>query len=514
MFKFTLLIRSLLILFASIAVVVIFFANYTPFGIVQSYQSGQPEISDLAPSDRMEKVIYNGETLTDVKDDLVYFSTKMPFQFDRAIVKIKYQNQFADQRVDLGFQDKDVWHYFTKSFEEPFFLGKDWNILGDGPYVYQRENEYKSADEFMTHPPTNGVIGTFDYDSDTFDLTKMDLQGYQASNSDTVIDTPLRGKHILYAYVGIEPFKMTLTKQDLNWYSDPDPVEVSIYKNDVKVYDVIADDDGITDNSNKVTSPDDIVIQNPGPGLPEPGVYKIVIDASPDILISKIKTNLHKVVVEGPIYAAENSEVFPGIIQQTKPTILYTNAKQISAQTFHSPGLQDITITDPNVATLSATISSTLKKNARNIKKEATTSAFPNLHLNQLSTFVSATPSAQISKLWIPKSDTVIKGYLGYFAFSPDQLFYPTAYSVLPLTSSDDISKVDYILTNYRPPEANGDWKTATVSFDLSQAVVKNGKLSWLIRSPNLKENGHNILIKNIKVQLIKNPSFHWPWEH
>ncbi len=59
---------------------------------------------------------------------------------------------------------------------------------------------YQNIEQFLSNPPTKGVIGTFIYDSDTLELSKISLTGYEPKKTDTITNIPLRGKHTFYAY--------------------------------------------------------------------------------------------------------------------------------------------------------------------------------------------------------------------------------------------------------------------------------------------------------------------------
>src|SRR6185437_807582 len=99
-------------------------------------------------------------------------------------------------------------------------------------------------------------------------------------------------------------------------------------------------DDGITDASHKVLPPTDITIANPGPGLPETGIYKIVIDDNSDTVIKSIRTNLHKIVFAQSIFPIANRSAYYGVVSSTSATTVYTNALSLSALTYHTPGEQ------------------------------------------------------------------------------------------------------------------------------------------------------------------------------
>lgn len=456
----------------------IFLVNIMPFGITVHYnlQQNDKAISPLGPKNRVKIESINGQNIFHQTHDLIYFTTKMPFAFDDATVKITYRNPSDDQTIALGFRDQNTWHYDTKPMDIPFFNNLSWSAIGTSPPIlYQRNQTFGTVENFLTNPPKNALIGTYAYDT-AIGSTAPTMQDYKPSTTGTIIDTPLRGKHTFSVYLKKEPFRITIEKQDLNWYDDPDPVTVNVYKDQDLVYQVIADDDGIIDNSQKTLAPQEITIQNPGPDLPEDGIYKIVIDANADTIIKKITTNLHKIVFSGSLFPAGNSQSYGTVISSTSATTFYTNALLLSATSFHETGLQTITVGNQVVP------------------------------ITRVKNTYPITPKDDITKVSIPNGDIVLNGFQGYFAFSEDQFFEPTKYHILPITSKDDVNLVDYIIADYFPPQKIEDWQIAERTFDIRSAFIKNGTLSWLIMAPHLKENNHEILIGNIDVTFHKKP--------
>jgi hypothetical protein len=438
----------------------VFFANTIPFSVSRTLA--------LTPNDRLE--IKDG--VSKQTDNLVYFNSKMPFKFNQATAKIIFKNSSADQQILLGYRDQSQWHYNTQTLDYPVLDNLTWQKIGNEPYLYQKESHYKSIIEFFSHPPQNKVLGVADYkDSDYLQSIKT-LPNYMPANTSTSINAPLRGKTTMYVYLNNEPFKMSFTKRDLNWYADPDTANIAVYKGLDRVYSATIDDDGNASNNQQAGQPETIDIKNPGPSLPEPGVYKIVIDSTGDSLITNITTNLHKIAFEGPLYVADNHEVYSRVVPKTMPTNLITNAQHLSFRSDH--GQSKTALVDKQVV---------------NVNKP-----------NQVYAATSTTPSTNIS---IPSSDMIINGS-GYFAFSKDQFFTPSPYKVLPINSAEDIDQADYILTNYQVPKREGDWLVAERDFNISGSVLQKGQLSWLINSPNLKENNRSVEYKQIEMTLSK----------
>lgn len=453
--------------------------NFAPLGVTTKYslQNGDKNMSGLGPRQRIDTKTIDGQHVYYQKDDLVYFTTKMPFDFDTATVKVTYQNPDPEQTLSIGYQDQEKWHYDTKSFDIPFLNNLSWQRNGEDPVVlYQREPNYPSVDAFLKNPPKDALIGTYAYDTDIGDVSHTKLPGYQPETKTTVIDTLLRGRQVIYAYLEDEPFKMTLQKQDLNWYEDPDVMTVKIYKGNDIVFQATADDDGITDDSRKIQPAQEIVLQNPGPELPETGVYKIIIDANPDTVIRQIATNLHKVVFAGSLFPIANTDAYNELVASTAATTVYTNAFTLSATTYHEAGKQDIFVDNQL------------------------------LDVNMLNTDHLMTPANTLSKVTVPKNDVVLNAFQGYFSFDPKSFFLPSPYYVLPLNKKEDVDLVDYILTDYLPPHKDGQWLTQERVFDLSKAYVNNERLSWLVKAPKLKSSKEKIKIKDIEVTFYKKP--------
>lgn len=449
--------------------------NIAPFGITTTYtlSQNQPYISVPGPQQRVKISESNGETTFHQKNDLVYFTTSMPFQFDSATVRVTYQNPDPEQIIQIGFQDNEQWHYTLMPLDLPFINSLTWKRQGTHPTLYERESHFRSTADFLKHP-VNALIGTIGKDIWLSDFSETELSNYHPQTKETVIAVPLRGKHIFYAYLADEPFHLTIQKQDLNWYKDPDVMVVKIYKDEDLVYQATADDDGIQDSSGRSLPPQELVIKNPGPGLPEKGVYKIVIEANGDTVIKRISTNLHKIIFQGSLFPAANREQYHTLIASTSATIVYTNALALSAISYHNAGLQDILVDDQLLRV--------------NILKD-----------NQI-----ITPDADLAKVIIPKNDIVLSAYQGYFSFEPDQFFLLSPLHITPITKPEDIQMLDYIVGDYTPPQKEGEWQANTLRFDIRRAFIKDGKLNWIISAPKLQDNQREVIIKDIEITFEK----------
>lgn len=468
------------VIFIAIAIGLIgyvFIYNMAPFGINAHLSStGENNRIIVSPLDRIKQENTPEGPTIKLVGDVIYFSTNMEYDFDTAKIKLIFKNSNNNQTLELGFQDLEIWHHYTESIDIPFLsdlVNAGWKITEQKPTIIQRNNKYSSIHDMLQNPPEKQVIGSINFDENIFRQTS--IPSYTRSNKDTVIDTPLRGKVVFYTYLSNEPFKLNLWKQDLNWYAEPDVVTVKIYKEEDVVYTAQIEDDGIVDDSRKSYPPQEAYIENPGPEFPEPGVYKVVIETGGDSVITRMQTNLHKIVFLSPIFPVSNHDVYPQISKETIPNTIWTDALEISAITNHPQAIQEIKI--------------------------GTSSA--QLNLNEE---LVASSSTQITEIYLPKSDVQIKGNMGYFFFNNEQYFKPNRFNIQNITSKEDLEGVDYIITKFSPPKQEGEWKVSETEFDLRTAYVKDGKLSWIIKAPGLKENGNEVIIKSIEVELIKKP--------
>jgi hypothetical protein len=466
--------RYLSIFIAITLICYVLYVNFPAFNSQFSFSigDGSSRISDLLPNYRVQNGGLKNGLPAEQNSDLIYFNSPPPRSFNRANLKIAFRNDNKNQLIEAGFQDSIAWHYAIKILNAPMLDNLKWNKIGSNTTLYQKTSNYKSLSEFYNKPPINKVIGTFDYSNNSFLQPDTKLPNYTPSNTNTSIDVPLRGKTVMYAYLNHEPFNMTFTKKDLNWYADPDDVKISVYKQKSLVYETLIGDDGNTSGDHKQGQEKSVNIKNPGPGLPEGGVYKIEVDSPNDVLITNITTNLHKIAFEGPLYVAGNHEVYSNVVKSTQPTTLSTNAQRINFKTDHDQS--KITTVDKQVI---------------NIKKP-----------KEVYTANNNTP---LSNVGIPRSDMIVNGS-GYFAFTPDQFFTPIPFKVLPINSPEDIEQADYILTNYKTPKREGDWLVAEREFDLNNAMIHKGRLSWIINSPGLNENNGKVKYKQVEMTLSK----------
>jgi hypothetical protein len=448
--------------------------NIPPFKITKETSlRNTNEVPYLGPSDRISMV---GSGLK-IVDNLIYIDTKFSYKYDHAKVRINFlPPSIYDQDIKMGYRNNTIWHYSDKILYFPVLYNLSWKVVGNNPYLYQKNSTYDLIEKFYSNPPTSSTIGFYNYDRSDFINSSAELPNYEKLDKKISLNIPLRGKHVMYAYLQEETFQLEVEKRDLNWYEDPDPMDIKIYKDDDVVYQDTIPDDGIADASKKLGNPQTITLKNPGPDLPEPGIYKIVFEGSSDTVITKLTTNLNRLIFEGPVFPINNAEAYKGLVSETKPVELYSNSNYYTFNTVHNASLQNIAIDEQGVYLTEV----------------------PKSYTHKL------TGPREIHKLVLPNGGDVVINGTGFFSFSPDRFFEPLPFNSLQIKNKSDLDQVDYILTSYKPTQKIGDDRVAEIEFDLSDAVIQKGKLSWLISAPGLKESGGEILIKDIEFTFTK----------
>jgi hypothetical protein len=218
--------RILAISIASLIILYVLLINSAPFNVKKIFNSNNTNTLELTPSGRVKKVGNNSIQ----NEDLIYFNSRMQYKYDQAKVKLTFKNPYPDQRLVVGYKDQSTWHYNTQILDDPILDSLQWHKVGSGPYLYQKNSNYISLNNFVKNPPQNKIVGIKDYRNTDILLPNTSIPNYRPSASNISINTPLRGKTTLYAYLNNEPFFMSFSKRDLNWQDDPDTVKITIYK--------------------------------------------------------------------------------------------------------------------------------------------------------------------------------------------------------------------------------------------------------------------------------------------
>jgi hypothetical protein len=457
---------------ASISVLAyVIFLNTVPFGRSEHLFQDNKNISGFSPANRLDI----GEESVTIKDDLIYYKTQHNIKYEEGAVRIVFKNPGDSQEVWLGFRDQKDWHYSKELLDSPLLNSLNWKVVGNGPYLYQKRDNYSSIDDFLSNPPEKARVGTYAVETGILMNRDPAIPNYSPSDNAVEIQSPLRGNVTMYSYLRNESFDMTFSKRDLNWYPDPDVTKITVYRQNDKVFEATIDDDGNDTDNRIVGNEQKVTIKNPGPGLPEPGVYKIIVEQSGDSVMTNVSSMQNKLVFQGPLWIVANAEAYPGLVSKTEATNLYASSSAINARIYHNEAAQ--------------TVKDDFSTHTLNDLNEEYSMIFNDEGENLLS---------------FPKSDIRVTSD-GYFAFDKSSLFLPSPFKILPIIDKEDIDTVDFILTSYQgAPKRENGWLETVRKFNLNEAVPQDGKLGWIIQSPNLKLNNGALEIKSIEMILSK----------
>ncbi len=454
-------ITKLVSIFLSVSLgLYILYKNFPIFGDKVILTGDQ--VTSLAPDTR---VINFPKPIAQV-GDFVYFNTKSK-GYDTAKISFTFKNTDSNSDIHIGYKDESYWHYKTKPILLSLIENLDWKSIKGEPTLYQKVPTFDSVRSLLNAPPLSPV-GTYYMDHDHYINS---LPGYTPDKNPTVIDQPLRGTHTFYTYLKNEQFQLNVEKYDLNWYKGADLVEISVFKDGLPILQKVIEDDGITDDS-RVVMPvmsGEVMLE----GKAKNGVYKVVIKANGDTVIKSLHSSFSRIVFENSVFPVGGSNVYDTTNPQANPSI-YTDAQKLTFTTAHQVSAQTITINDKNF--------------------EIDEIGFP-------LTFDSGSNRNFVN---IPKGDAKVEG-AGYFAFKKEQYFTPFIYHNFQIKTASDLVNINYLLTDYtHPVNLPEGWRRAVVEFDLNSAYYSDGTLSWIIKSPTLKDRGAKIYIKDIVVELTK----------
>jgi hypothetical protein len=451
------------------------YLKIVPFGRItysrdytSSWQSGKGFINGFTPAERVDLKSGDGPRLI---GDPVYFSLFTPRTFDKAKMTIVYRDNLGLDTpiVEAGvLADNVVWRYELKPVDNKAldYLSLRWNKIEENGHLFlQRDKNYSSLADWEKDVARGQVKDCNSGFNNCFAVYNYSPKyNYQISNyqpsSPLSIDTPLRGAHQFYLYVGQEPLRLNFTFVDLNQDTKPAPIEVILSANDKVVMTKDLPDNNKQLGTGK-TNEKSLVI-DPG-NLPE-GVYKVEVKISDDVVIKKIESSVNRLSFINKIWPVSN----PGNLT------FYTDTNYLQVKALNPASLQ------------------TINFGGQDFKLTEAYRQFD---------FQTTNPgNNQAIKLL--KDDLILENN-GVFALSPSSLFDPSLPKVDRFFSVK--TPLKYIVADYQSPSEEEGVKTATVELDLKGAYRENGKYSFMISVPGLKtEDGtnDNLEIYQIKIEL------------
>ncbi|HCM68356.1 MAG TPA: hypothetical protein DIS62_05180 [Candidatus Kerfeldbacteria bacterium] len=514
------------------------------FTITYNVVKGAPEVSNFAAKEP-DRLIGTNNTKGDteyfqlITTTPLYFDVTVPRPFERATVKLIYQNLDRQPSIDLGVRQPDGAYYYKKMayYNDTLETLPDyWIKMHDGVNVlWQKDTAYyektlellrwhdSQVDEIRKKANDLDLSAAVDRISDiknkyeellqeinkeylnslpniqfssvqefldnlpdknrviSFNkniTTALPLPGYKVSSEATTISTSIRGKHELYTYIEQnELLDFTFTIQDINRHQGPDEFHISLFSKDgQQVFDDRLFDDG-EQNAAGTINPDRQY--HLSLDTLSSGIYKIVLDMPDDIFIKKIVTGQNRVVFKGNVYLAESPEYKTVLGDRLfTTTTLYTNSKSITARTSHVNSLQTLRVGQETVV------------------------------ISELHTPSSIVTAGGFTAVTSPKNDVYISGD-GFFSFSQSQFFDPTYNDIPNLNAVENVNDYDFIISEYPQPQEEDGWLVAEARIEAPQLYFsKNGltTVSFMFNLLGLPENRRTLKVKEVTVTFEKTP--------
>lgn len=443
--------------------------NY-PAGI--NIFGGKGFVGNFTPADRVEN---KAGQMAKIVGDPVYFSVFTPRTFSEAKVTITYRDNLSTTTplIEAGvLVDNVVWRYQLAPLENKI-LDNDfngWSKMQAGDILLlQKTNRFSSVAEFLgalkDKPQTvcnNNIKSCLalyntdalaDYFSDDYDAGSA--HGFK------VINIPLQGAHQFYflSKPG-QSLSFNFDFTDLNLDKDSDPVIISVYRGNDKMYSTtIADGFGgessgqIRNFSSSVSYPS---------ASQTAGLYKLEIKAGDDIVIKKINKAPSALNVASKIHPVNASDL---------PLSFWTDSPFIKLTTDNPASKQIVTFGGQEFSLSEA-----------------------------YQQFEFSSTQVGIKKISLAKDDVILETD-GAFSFAPDDLFYSDFKKITQHFVLTD--NIDYVLARYQSPDNLGNgFKKASVVLNTKEAYREKGKYSFMISVPGLSlANSGNLEISNIKVE-------------
>lgn len=448
------------------------------FNYVYQFNDKGTVITEFLPHGRAldrERNIENGEFYQRLVSDPVYFSVKLPSAYPELHVDIDYQNP-NQSIVELGVQLSDditTWAYDLQPLENKFVDDSTWERVENDQYILlQREPIYTSIEDFLANPPKQARVGTY---RTNLNLALTD-EMYLPKADGVDLDTTLRGRHELYTYTNGEPIDFTFTFEDINYLAGADDWSIDLYYlNQLVLQQPISDTDDPTwvgQSGGRQTQ----TIHLPDPTA---GVYKIVLNASDDIVFTRIVSPLDRLVFAKTLHLAGSNE-YANVLHQysTESTHLYSDATVVTVRAKHPAGLQTIQFYD-----------TTLELDRVDI---------PFVWRNPIFDYGFTAD--------IPNNDVYLETDTA-FALEQDQWFDPW-FGFHALQNSTDLAKLDYIISaRYTEPTRLRGTTTAAAIFDLTKVNRADPTtIDFVLSAPGLDTTAQGLKIKRVSITARKEP--------
>jgi len=432
--------------------VYLYFGGNGTLQLSYNFNDTKGSVSAFSPHGRaldIERNLDNGETYQRLVGEPVYFTVDLPGAFDHVTVTLRYQNP-NQTVVELGVKktkDVDLFDYIIQPLENKLVDNSDWSRLeNDELILLQKEPVYSSIDDFIKNPPLDKKVGTY-LAPPTPEFVDPDYMPNPATGSD--INVPLRGKHEFYLYAAAgEDISVILSTTNLNVIPGEDPIIMTLFRNDAAV---------VTSENSSLQYLADTA-----------GVYRLKVDTTDDIIITRLQSNQERLVVNNTALLAESAT----------PVTINSDGNWLTMMAKHPAGVGIVPMYDRDFLLNRVDVPVTWNNP---ITRYHFTAVFPHGDVYLDSDSYLALPGATEFDPW--------------FGFRP-------------IARSNDGAKLDYVLSRkYSEPSRLRGWTTATASFDLTGVTqTRPNQLQFMLSAPGLDTVPIGLKVSSIDITAEQTP--------
>ena len=429
-----------------------------------SFFSSRSNIFDFRPGIRIEN--NKAETLK-VLSDPVYFSVYAPRTLDKAKVSITYFDNLSSETpiVELGvLKGNALGNYELRPLQNKIIdnLKFSWSrIVDDGKnLILQRDYNYSSEEEFwidfkddQLKNCSGGIIncGVFYNYPLTIDYK---LPSYTKIYPWRITQA-LRGEHRFFVYFDQGEWYLNLSFRDLNLKEGADDIRVDVFLDDKLITSQTINDSEVLgannafDNNNRQGEKIKPLLIS---GLADKAaLYKVEIKVNDDIVIEEIESSSDRLVFINKLWPVYQNNVS-----------FFSNVNTVSFKNFETESLGEIYFAGESTI-LDRTYESVILQTVRT--------------------------DSSLKEIRLEKSGIILE-LNGLISLKDDKFFNPNPSKLDRFFFLED--RASYLISSYVSPRKDGNFKTATVEFDLHDAYLVDNKYSFVISIPGLVLNTNN----------------------
>ncbi len=414
------------------------------------------------PSSILTFIDADGARRARLDDETVRFEFKPPVAFEKATISLRFRNKtrsniFLQAQSRVGYSDQ------ASLLDSEYLEQITWESIQSGAIrLWQRDPKYASIDEFFKNPPDPKRVGMI------IDYPGLPIQTLVTDEQDLITwPAELNGAHVITLPSILGRLIVTFKIVELNQAAGADSVVVSVKKGSTTVKEYsIADDRNVTENGTQSTHEFKFDLKDLADGI-----YDVTISANNDINIKDLAVSTAQFGFKNSLRLAQSDRV-----GTSKTITIQSNGSWIEAQSL-------------------AAGSGLIKDSTDRYQADLTQADKP----------VRLTTGLGLTAWQVPSGNLQIttNGYL-----SPTAVFafeMPLGQS-LGNQSAINLDKFDYIVSNYQMARSDGDWKEATVSYNLRDLFTQSGRFFFSIKAPGARLNNGWIEIDKIEIKAIKAP--------